>query len=67
MLFNLLLAKIAILLCAFLFFTISVVIENAKLKLTLSIPTDAQITVAIDAVEMLPIAADKTIKDLTQK
>ena len=49
------------------FFTISVVIENAKLKLTLSIPTDAQITVAIDAEEMLPIAADKTIKDLTQK
>ena len=70
MLFNLLLANITILLCfSFLFlvafnsfFTIPVEIENTRLKLALAIPTDALITVANDAREMLPVVTDKTIK-----
>ena len=52
---NLLLAKITILLCFFFlfrvifnnFFTIPIVIENAKLKLALAIPTGGPITVGI--------------------
>ena len=52
---NLLLAKITILLSFFFlfrvifnnFFTIPIVIENAKLKLALAIPTDGPITVGI--------------------
>ena len=69
MLFNLLLASITILLCFFFlflvvfknFFTNPVVIENARLQLALIIPTGASITVANDAVEMLPLATDKTM------
>ena len=68
MLFNLLLATITILLCFFLFlivfknfFTNPVVIENARLQLALIIPTGAPITVANDAIEMLPAATDKTM------
>ena len=69
MLFNLLLASITILLCFFFlflvvfnsFFTIPVVIENAKLQLALITPTGAPITVANDAVEMLPVVTDKAI------
>ena len=69
MLFNLLLASITILLCFFFlflvvfknFFTNPVVIENARLQLALIIPTGAPITVANDAVEMLPLATDKTM------
>ena len=38
--------------------------ENTRLKLALFIPTGAPITVANDAIEMLPLVADKTIKDL---
>ena len=72
MLFTLLLASIAILLCFFFlflvvfsnFFTIPVVIENARLKLALAIPAGAPITVANDAIEMLPVVTDKTITDL---
>ena len=72
MLFTLLLASIAILLCFFFlflvvfnnFFTIPVVIENARLKLALPIPAGAPITVANDAIEMLPVVTDKTIADL---
>ena len=45
-----------------LFLTIPVVIENAKLKLALAIPTGAPITVGNEAIEMLPLVADKTIK-----
>ena len=71
MLFNLLLASITILLCfsfyLFLFlitfFTNPVVIGNARPQLALIIPTAAPITVANDAIEMLPIATDKTIND----
>ena len=51
------------------FSTISVAIENARLKLTLKtkvIPTGAPITVANDAIEMPPLVADKTIKDLSK-
>ena len=48
------------------FFTIPVVTENAKLKLALAIPTGAPITVANDAVETPPLAADKTIKDFSK-
>ena len=57
-LFNLLLANITILLSfssySLLFnsfFTIPIEIGNARLRLALTIPTDAQITVANDAIE----------------
>ena len=67
MLFNLLLASIAILLCFFFFFFVvfngffgkPVVIENANLKLALIIPTGAPTTVANDAIEILPVATEK--------
>ena len=66
MLFNLLLASITTSLCFspyFLsllnFFANPVVIRNARLQLALIIPTSTPITVAIDAIEMLPIATDK--------
>ena len=63
MLFNLLLANITILLCFFClfliicknFFTNPVIIENARLQLTLIIPTGAPITLANDAIEMLQL------------
>ena len=48
------------------FFTIPVDIENARLKLALPIPTSAPIKVANDAIEILPLVADKTIKDLSK-
>ena len=47
-------------------FTSPVVIENAMLQLTLIISTSAPITVANDAIEMLLVAADKTINDLSK-
>ena len=73
MVFNLLLANITILLSFFFlflailynFFTMTVDIQNAKLKLALAIPIGAPITVANDAMEMLPLVTDKTIKDLS--
>ena len=40
------------------FFTDSVVTENARLQLALTIPTGAPITLANDAVEILPVATD---------
>ena len=43
---------------------VPVEIENARLKLALTIPTGAPITVANDAIEILPVVIDKTIKDL---
>ena len=75
MLFNFDLASIIILLCfSFLFrvvfnslFTIPVNNENKRLRLTLVIPTYNPITVANDATEMLPLIADKTIKDLSKQ
>ena len=36
-------------------------IENARLKLALTIPTGAPITVANDAIEMLLVATDKQL------
>ena len=39
-------------------------IENARLKLALIIVTGAPMEVANDAIEMLPVATDKTINDL---
>ena len=74
MLLNLLLASITILLCFFFFFLvifnnffiIPVEIENGRIKLALANPTGAPITVANDAVEMLPVVADKTINDLSK-
>ena len=46
------------------FFKIPVKIENARLKHALTIPTSASITVANDAIEMLPVLTDKTINEL---
>ena len=73
MLFNLLLASITILLCFFFlflvfisFFTFSVEIENARLKLAVTIPAGAPITVANYAIEMLPAVTDSTINDLSK-
>ena len=43
---------------------IPVEIENARLKLALTTPTGAPITVSNDAIEMLPVIIDKTINDL---
>ena len=45
---------------------IPVEIENARVKLALTIPTGAPITVANDAIEMLPAVIDKTINDLSK-
>ena len=71
--FNLLLANITILLhfSFFLvlfnsFFTITVEIEDARLKLTLAIPTGAPLTLANHAIEVLPVATDKAIIDLSK-
>ena len=74
MLFNLLLASMIILLCFFFlfrvefnsFFTIPVDNENIRLRLALAIPTGVPITVANYAIEILPLVADKTIKDLSK-
>ena len=43
------------------FVTIPVVIEHARLKLALAMPTGAPITVENDAIEMLPVVTDKII------
>ena len=45
---------------------IPVEIENAKLKFARIIPTVAPMTVANDAIEMLPVVTDKTINDLSK-
>ena len=47
------------------FFEISIEIENVRLKLALTIPRGAPITVANDAIEILPVVTDKTINDLS--
>ena len=41
-------------------------IENARLKLALTIPAGAPITVSNDAIEMLLVVTDKTINDLSK-
>ena len=48
------------------FFTIPVEIENAILKPALTAPAGARMTVASDAIEMLPVVTDKTINDLSK-
>ena len=48
------------------FFTIPVKIENARLKLALTIANGAPITVVNDAIEMLPYVTDKTINHLSK-
>ena len=45
---------------------IPVEIENARLILALITPTGAPITVANDAIKMLPVVTDKTINDLSK-
>ena len=74
MLFNLLLASITILLCFFFLFLIVFknvftnpdVIENVKLLFAPIISAGAPITVANDAIEMLPDNIDKTFNDLSK-
>ena len=74
MLFNLLLANTTILLCFFYlflvafknFFTNPAVIENARLQPALIIRAGAPITVANDAIGILPVATDKIIHDLSK-
>ena len=41
--------------------------KNTRLKLALAIPTGAPMKVANDAIEMLPLVADKTNKDLSKQ
>ena len=48
------------------FFASPVHNENVRLRLALAIPIGVTITVANDAIEMLPLVADKTIKDLSK-
>ena len=43
------------------FFTVSVEIDNSRLKLALTITIRASITVANNVIEMLPFVTDKTI------
>ena len=72
--FNFLLANITILLCFFFlflvvfnnFFISPVDNENVTLRLALAIPSGVPITIANDAIEILPPVADKTIKDLSK-
>ena len=70
----LLVASITISLCFFFlflivfknFFTNPVAIEKVRLQLSLIIPTGAPITVANDAIEILPVIVDKAINDLSK-
>ena len=48
------------------FFTSPVDNENARLRLALAIPIGVPITVVNHAIEMLPLVANKTIKDLSK-
>ena len=74
MVFNLLLASITIFLCFFFlfliflktFFTNPEVIENVRPYLPPITPACAPITVANDAIEMLPDNIDKTFNDLSK-
>ena len=65
MLFNLLLASITILLCFFFLFIDA--IENVKPQLAPIIPAGTTITLANDAIEMLPDNIDKTFNDLSKQ
>ena len=48
-------------------FTMPRDIENARLNLTLVVPTGAPVIFGNDAIEMLPLVADKTIKYLSKE
>ena len=48
------------------FFTSLVDNENIRLRFALATTTGFPITVANDAIEMLPLVADKTIKGLSK-
>ena len=48
------------------FFTIPVEIGNARLKLALTIPAGAPMTVGNNAIEMLPVVLDKAINGLSK-
>ena len=48
------------------FLIIPVEIENERIKLSLAIPTGATIAIANDAIEILPLAQDKTINELSK-
>ena len=75
MLFNLLLANMANLLCFFFLFidffnssfTIPVKTSNTRLKLAFIFPSGAPITVPNNAIEMLQVVTDKTINDLSKQ
>ena len=72
MLFNLLLANITILFCFFFLFLIVFkniftnpdLIKNVRPQLAPIIPAGAPITLASDAIEILPDNIDKTFNDL---
>ena len=49
------------------FFTIPVDNENVRLRLALAIPIGVLITVPNYAIEILPLVADKAIKDLSKQ
>ena len=74
MLLNLLLASITILLCFFFLFLIVFknffanpdVMENVRPQLAPIIPAGAPITLANDAIEILPDNIDKTFNDLSK-
>ena len=42
-------------------------IKNARLKLALTIPTGAPMTIANDAIQMLPVVTDKTFNHLSKR
>ena len=48
------------------FFTSPTDNENVRQRLALAIPTGIPITLADDAIEMLPLVADKTINYLSK-
>ena len=48
------------------FLIIHVENEKARLKTARTIPTGAPLTVANDAIEMLPVVIDKTLNDLSK-
>ena len=74
MLFNLLLASITTLSCFFFFFftvfknlfTNLDVIEKVKLQFTPITPAGSPITLANDAIEIMPDNVDKTFNDLSK-
>ena len=48
------------------FFTIHIEIEHARLKIALTIPAGAPVTVGNVLIEMLPVVTDKTINYLSK-